>query len=392
MNIDLAEPPLPTKVNAKKSKDKGSQTGIKTRPAASGFSRFESTFGKIKPILSSISNLPKNIWSNLSPKLQPIFSRIKDFYFKFSKANGLNKSLAYQLGLLIVLSMIPWISEASVSKQSYAALIRYSEPIDPIAAGQFERNFSQYSSPTMNVDPDKIVLAEMDKNDSYSLAQQLEVNANKTIDEPERQAPTYTVQNGETITQVAERFSLHVGTILDANNIQPEDLKKIKAGVVLKIPSSDTNTSDAWLVAINEAEERARAQAAAEAAAAAAKKKKQQQVATTRVNTGGLYDLTQQGGGGSYSSDVTVIGYSSEQCLPWAREQTGIQIHGYAGDVTPTQSEPRVGGIALDRFFGHASVVVGVGDGYIVVHEANYMRGRLTERRVSTSAIRGYVY
>jgi len=95
---------------------------------------------------------------------------------------------------------------------------------------------------------------------------------------------------------------------------------------------------------------------------------------------------------GSISSEVTIIGTSFEQCVPWAREQTGINIRGYAGDIQSTQSDPRVGGIALDRFFGHASVVVGIGDNYIIVHEANWIHGKITERKVSKAAIRGYVY
>ena len=92
------------------------------------------------------------------------------------------------------------------------------------------------------------------------------------------------------------------------------------------------------------------------------------------------------------SSEVTVIGTSFEQCVVWARENSGIPIHGYAGDIAPTQSNPQVGGVALDRFYGHASVVVSVGSDYIIVHEANWVRGKITERKVSKDAIRGYVY
>lgn len=375
IDVDQAEPPLPSKDKPKEDKGRARKLGEILKPAYRGFSRIQGLFRQISAFFS--------------PKLLYLGHSIKQAYFAFTKSTGLDKSIGYQLGLLIVLAMIPWISQASVSQEAYSDLMRYSEPLDPIQAGNFERNLTQYKSPGLYVDPDKVILAEMEKNESMSLQQQLAINANKNIDVPERQSPTYEVQNGETITEVAKKFDLHVGTILDANNLNPEDLKRIKPGTVLTIPSSDTNTSDSWIVAINAAEERARQEAAAKAAAEAARRR-QQQVATTRVNTGGVYNRVQRGSGGS--SNVTVIGYSSQQCVPWARENSGVQIRGYAGDVGATQSEPRVGGVALDRFYGHASVVVSVGDDYIVVHEANWIPGRITERTVSKAAIRGYVY
>lgn len=358
----------------KRNQDKNlaQKLGKKHKPAISGFRHFE------RVLVSANECLHK--------KELLVVQKIKEIYFGIAKANGLNKSLGYRIGLLMILALTPWISQASVTQEEYSELMKYSEPLDPIQAGTLQRNFSRFTAPEFQVDPDRVILAEMEKNEDMPLQQQLAINANKNIDVPERQAPTYELQNGETITQIAEKFNLHVGTILDANNLKPEDLKRIKPGTVLAIPSSDTNTSDSWLVAINEAEEKARQEALK---AQQAERARQQQTAS-RVTTGGVFSYTQRGGGGS--SNVTVIGYSNQQCLPWAREQTGIQVRGYAGNVGATQSEPVVGGLALDRFYGHISVVVSVGSDYIVVHEANWIPGRITERTVSKAAIRGYVY
>ncbi|MDH4358630.1 MAG: LysM peptidoglycan-binding domain-containing protein [Candidatus Berkelbacteria bacterium] len=93
------------------------------------------------------------------------------------------------------------------------------------------------------------------KDDTYTLSQQLSVNAGKEINEPQRVEATYTVKQGETITQIAQKFDLHVGTILEANKIPAEQSKIIKPGTILKIPSSDTVTSSDWLVTLNRAEE-----------------------------------------------------------------------------------------------------------------------------------------
>ena len=352
--------------------DLAQQTGLKHKPALSGFHHIEEVLVRANEYLHQ-----RELF---------VAHKIKEVYFKIARANGLNKSLGYRIGLLMILALTPWISQASVTQEEYSELMKYSEPLDPIQAGNFERNLSQYSALEFYVDPEKIILAEMEKNEDMPLQQQLAINANKNIEVPERQAPTYELQNGETITQIAEKFNLHVGTILDANNLKPEDLKRIKPGTVLSIPSSDTNTSNSWLIAINEAEEKARQEALKQQQAQQAARQR----TASRVTTGGVFSYTQRGGGGS--SNVTVIGCSSQQCLPWARAQTGIQVRGYAGNVGATQSEPVVGGLALDRFYGHISVVVSVGADYIVVHEANYIPGRITERTVSKAAIRGYVY
>jgi hypothetical protein len=143
------------------------------------------------------------------------------------------------------------------------------------------------------------------------------------------------------------------------------------------------------LVAINKAEQEQKQKAADEAAKR--KKEQERKIASARTTASGTVAGATTARR-QVSSEVTVIGTSYSQCVPWARENSGIAIHGYAGDIAPTQSEPRVGGVALDRFYGHASVVVEVGSDYVVVHEANWMRGKITERRVSRDAIRGYVY
>lgn len=374
MNTDLQGSPL--------SKVKGMASKIRKniRPALSGFAGF----GK---------NLAQNLKRPedfLKTKIEPI----KEFYFNFTRNNGLTRSVAYQLGLLLLFVIVACVSEAQAQAQNYSDEIRYTKTVDPIETGQFVRYLSPYTPMEFYIDPDQVALAQMEKVDTYTLAQQLSVNSGDKIEEPQRQSPTYTLAQGETITQVAEKFDLHVGTLLDANNIQPGDLKKVKPGTELMIPSSDTNTTNDWLVAINQIEEeerKAAAEAAAKKAAEAAKKRAQTATATRTNNTvfGGY---TNRGGGSSSSLSVEVIGYSNEQCLPWAREQTGADIHGYAGNVATTQSDPVVGAVAFDRFYGHASVVVGIGDDYIVVHEANWIPGRITERKVSKSAIRGYVY
>lgn len=385
MDIDSNEPPLPDQ-SIDQAKGYNKNVHISTKPVPYGFKQF----GPKKTLI-----LLKRTLDNTVTAVDKIREIIAKYIFTFEKwssdfarKSGINRSFLYQTILLLFIVFLPWISEAAMGQQQQAELKALSQSVDPIKEGQIAMNINQYLPAELYADPDTVVLNRMTETDnSYTLQQQLALNAGNNAG-PERQAPTYELKQGETITQIADRFNLHVGTILSANNLQPTDLKRVKPGTILNIPSSDTDTSDGWLVALNKAEADAKAAAAAAAQKAAAKKATAaKKVASDRTTTN-----TTTVRSGTYSSDITVIGISYEQCLPWAREQTGIQIHGYAGDVASTQSAPRVGGIALDRFFGHASVIVGVGEGYIIVHEANYVRGKITERRVSTAAIRGYVY
>jgi murein DD-endopeptidase MepM/ murein hydrolase activator NlpD len=209
---------------------------------------------------------------------------MKKLLFKFLQNNHIGRKIAVNLGLLLLIALIPPIAEYSSNKQVYTDLKKYSEPLDPIRAGELAENISPYT-PGVSEKSDEVAIAMMLENDSYSLSQQLSVNAGKDIDGPERAEAVYEVKSGETIMQIAEKFNLHVASLLDANGIRPEDAKKVKVGTVLNIPSSDTSTSSEWMVAVNQAEEAER-KAAEEKRLAELKKK---QIASSKLRAGKAY-------------------------------------------------------------------------------------------------------
>ncbi|MBI4947979.1 LysM peptidoglycan-binding domain-containing protein, partial [Candidatus Berkelbacteria bacterium] len=88
----------------------------------------------------------------------------------------------------------------------------------------------------------------------------------------------YTVEKGDSISSIAARYNLSVGTILDKNNIKPVDIEKIAIGTKLIIPAEDTNTSLAWLESLNQARAEQRRLADAE-------RQRQQQETTTSRNS-----------------------------------------------------------------------------------------------------------
>lgn len=98
---------------------------------------------------------------------------------------------------------------------------------------------------------------------------------------------TYMVQNGDTITDIADKFGLHVATIAERNQIGIEDIEKLAPGDTLTIPPVDTSDSTEWLAKLNEHKEAQRQKAIAAANEAARKagksrsKKSSKQVASS---------------------------------------------------------------------------------------------------------------
>ncbi len=80
---------------------------------------------------------------------------------------------------------------------------------------------------------------------------------------------SYTVQTGDTITGIADKFGLHVATIAQRNSIDVTEIERIAPGETLIIPPDDTSDSTEWLAKLNELKEAERQKAIAAAVAEA---------------------------------------------------------------------------------------------------------------------------
>ena len=302
--------------------------------------------------------------------------------FKFFLSD---KKLAYKLGFLLMMAMMPMVSQAAMDTQVEKEIKLFFQPIDPIMAGEFAQNASKYT-PYIEVKQEDVALAIMAKDDSYTLTQQLSINSNRQIVEPQRQQATYTVQKGETITQIAEKFNLHVASILEANSLKPEDLKNVQPGTVLGIPSSDTSDSDDWLVAINRIEEEQKQKEEQARQQAAAAKKKKQKVTATAGST------RSYGSGGSVNGVryVRTANSNELQCYTYVVSQ-GYAVGGHmlARWIPTNSSSPRAGGLVVttESWAGHVAIVTSVNDdGTFNIRESNYVRGVITERTLSSNS------
>lgn len=143
-----------------------------------------------------------------------------------------------------------------------------------------------------------------------------------------------------------------------------------------------------------EAERVAAEKKAAEARQAAALAKKQAQERAERIkHTAAEKSLNVARSEQKQAEYVKIIGNSREQCVIYVRRITGnSKVQGYAGDLRSEGQTPKVGAAALERNYGHVSVVIAIDGDYLILHDANYSTGHITERRVHKSTQRGYIY
>lgn len=143
-----------------------------------------------------------------------------------------------------------------------------------------------------------------------------------------------------------------------------------------------------------EAERIAAEKKAAEQRRAAEQAKKQAQERAERIkHTAAEKSLNVARSEQKQTEYVKIIGKSREQCVIYVRRITGnTKVQGYAGDLRSEGQEPRVGAAALERNYGHVSVVIAIDGDYLILHDANWSTGHITERRVHKSTQRGYIY
>lgn len=80
-------------------------------------------------------------------------------------------------------------------------------------------------------------------------------------------------------------------------------------------------------------------------------------------------------------------------CVAFATKYTGIYKRlGYGVTIASEGNTPEVGAIALDRYRGHAAVVVAVNGSTLTLWDSNWIKGFVTERKVDISSQRGYIY
>jgi len=209
----------------------------------------------------------------------------------------------------------------------------------------------------------------------------------------------YTIEKGDTVLSIANRYNLSVGSLLDANGIKPIDAAKIRPNDSLVIPVEDTNQSDSWLAEINA--EKIRQQQLAEAA-------RQKQLAQQRTSRNSTTNRTVTSFNGSYQVIGTMWGSYNGGLPGWCTwyahyKRPDLKASGNARDYLRTakaagmtvSSTPRAGSIFVNGAsgWGHVGYVEKVnGDGTLIVTDMNWSgRGQITRRTESQANMWGYI-
>lgn len=207
----------------------------------------------------------------------------------------------------------------------------------------------------------------------------------------------YTVEKGDSISSIASRYNLSVGSLLDANGLKATGV--VKAGDQLAIPADDTNQSKGWLAEINA--EKARQQKLAEAA-----RQKQLAQSRSRITSNGRSTA-------SVSGSYAIIGkeYGSYNgglpgwCTWWANKMRPDLPNGMgnardylrnaraAGMATGSVARPGAIFVSGESGWGHVGYVESVSGGTMTVTEMNYVGRYVVNRRTtSTSIAWGFIY
>lgn len=221
----------------------------------------------------------------------------------------------------------------------------------------------------------------------------------------------YVVQEGDTVSQIAERYGMHVGTLYERNGLDADNIEDIRPGDTIIIPAHDTSNSQQWLADINYKKEQERQRLLA----LEAQRERERQLAAAEaarsVYTRSSASTTSSADySGSQTTSYNTSGYNGYPygwCTYYAASKKNIpsnwgnagqwlssaQANGYS-----TGSAPQAGAIIVtgESWYGHVGYVESVNsDGSANISEMNYNGwGTVSTRTVSASSpvVKGFIY
>lgn len=216
----------------------------------------------------------------------------------------------------------------------------------------------------------------------------------------------YVVHEGDTISQIAEQFGMHVATIYDRNGLNADVIENIRPGDTIIIPAYDTSNSEQWLADLNYKKEQERQRLLA----LEQERERQRQIAAAQTYRN-VYTRETADYDGRYTtssnSSGSVNGYPYGWCTYYAASRRNVpsswgnggqwlssaQSQGFS-----TGSAPQAGAIIVtgEGWAGHVGIVESVNsDGSVVISEMNYNGwGSVNSRTISPGSpvVKGYIY
>ncbi len=228
----------------------------------------------------------------------------------------------------------------------------------------------------------------------------------------------YVIQDGDTISTIAEKFNMHVGTIYERNNLSADNIESIHPGDKIVIPAYDKTDSQTWLADLNDKKEQERQRLLALqkeqeeqerqnqlALAAASRSVYTRDTATTTSSYSSSADYqgtnttsVNTSGSNGYPYGWCTYYAASRKSVPSSWGNAGEWLSSAQSDGYSTGSSPSAGSIVVtgESWYGHVAYVESVnGDGSITVSEMNYNGWGVTSSRTISAGspiIKGYIY
>lgn len=221
----------------------------------------------------------------------------------------------------------------------------------------------------------------------------------------------YVIEEGDTISQIAEKYDMHVATVYDRNGLSADNIEDLRPGDTIIVPAHDTSDSEQWLADLNDKKEQERQRLLA----LEKEQEKQRQVAAaeaartvyTRSSATTTSNANYSGTNATTPNNTGSNGYPYGWCTYYVASQRNVpsswgnagqwlssaQSNGYSTGSTPASGAIVVTG---ESWYGHVAVVNSVNsDGSINVSEMNYSGwGVVSSRTISSSSpvVKGYIY
>lgn len=215
----------------------------------------------------------------------------------------------------------------------------------------------------------------------------------------------YTIEEGDTLTGIANKFDMYVATIYERNGFTSENVENLRPGDVIIIPAHNTSSSQQWLADLNtkKEEERQRLLALEQERL---EEERQAQLAYNYRNT---YTRDDADYDGYYTTSENTSGYNGYPwgwCTYYAASRRNVPSSwGNAGDWLwsaqsagySTGSEPYPGAIMVtgESWWGHVAIVESVNGDSVTVSEMNYNGWGVTSSRTISKynpVIKGFIY
>lgn len=273
--------------------------------------------------------------------------------------------------------------------------------IDPKVEAQFIANTDQYFS-FIDEDANRFEFVQLVNQNNDFLSK--DAIKNSSVTEIAKKDFEYTIQDGESVSGIADKFGLHVATLVEKNKLSVDDIENIKPGQKLVIPIKDSSESKDWLVQLNEKKEEERQLALeaenarqAELAKSLAISTRNSVVRDTSSSRTTIVSTEVGSKSNGYPYGYCTYYVATRRAVPSSWGNAGQWLGNAAASGYSTGDMPAPGAIMVssESWWGHVAIVESVSGNSFTVSEMNYAGWGVTSTRtlsVNDGVIAGFIY